>query len=526
MKSQWVQQETDLALKLFKDIGEPLIIPINILPNLKTLSMGKQGLTDLDNIIRIDISDLEEFSSKIDELIRSIREDRSYIYEGRIFDIYNSILENTQILSRTSNVSIMKQPDNKGNFLINALRQPLKTIYSIFEVIPPKTHCRTTIKVKLTNKKEIPKIKIKPFIYRTSFFKTNRGFVSYVEGYETGLNGRYAVWFNQSDNFMYVNHLALLRSNDGGKTAEVVFDLEEPDFSLFDDEDENICENKPIIKKLHYPVISKDDRYIAISLDQEIPNKSEKENHLRIWDQTENHGLIATEGSGLILASGHISQSKLWAPHSNSLLFGLTLNNSIGLLPRVLTIKKNGNINLYSMEKPIYTAITHFAWSPDGSEIALVRGGGGIYDITIYDKKFKKKRISKTITGSYVRWLNEEEILMISGGAGNYGLATFSVKDLSKKRVISKTGNQYREFEISTNRQLIAYWESDSNNDNLRSLWVQHINSGDRFRIAEVLFDETHSVGGVDANILSWNFDSKKIIVSVNDSIVILEIPF
>ena len=347
-------------------------------------------------------------------------------------------------------------------------------------------------------------------IQKNITWQTTKGTKVYAQGHQAQFSGTDIRWMNTNDRFLYVQGNGLYISDEEGASSIMLYNNRGNKRILVPNniEKDDLSSGGPIF----YPEPSHDDRFIAIGL------KDGDEIHLGILDGKKSVFIPETQGTVATLSSYFNPESKSWAPYKNSLAFVANFGNE-QVLPVVVDF--DGEDGRWSPEvnELIYSAVERVAWSPSGEKLAFAHGGGGIYVVTIYDRFLRRMYIEEEIYGSGMQWLKNGELMFITAEEGGFQLATYSQNDMQKISVKTAT-DKFREFEVSKDGQLLAYWEEHI--DPERSiLWVKHLSSGKRKKILEAQMGDDNN-NGIRQRFLSWNRFATKLLISVRSEIIVV----
>lgn len=124
----------------------------------------------------------------------------------------------------------------------------------------------------------------------------------------------------------------------------------------------------------------------------------------------------------------------------------------------------------------------------------------------------------REFVGSHVRWLNGKKVIMIGGGAGQYELATVDPFSMKRKRVLTTT-DHYRYFQVSPDRNMIAYWQPTARG---HDLLVHELDTETIITIASW----NHQRPDIHPAAPSWHASSNRVIVGIDGEMLVLEVPF
>jgi hypothetical protein len=244
-------------------------------------------------------------------------------------------------------------------------------------------------------------------------------------------------------------------------------------------------------------------------------NKATERADLVIWDRVGGNEVYRAACRARIY-SGYVDNArKAWSPIRNELVFAKGIENAG--IPVVVELRDNQVLERVCSDTREFKEIgdAQFSWARDGNYLVIACGGGGVYRTRTYDRNLAAQGSPRIQVGSHVRWLGDE-IIMVSGGASQYELATFDPATMRRKRVLSAT-NEYRYFEVSPDRTMIAYWESVDGRHELRI----HELESDTIAVIAKMSENSQEPGPA-----AWHASSKRVVVGFEDHIVVLEVPF
>jgi Tol biopolymer transport system component len=341
---------------------------------------------------------------------------------------------------------------------------------------------------------------------------------SFVHGFEFLVSGTEPTWANRADEVAFVRQAELHVADGRGTSSEVVAEMspiarESEAFWSSDQASESL--------RLFSPTASHDGRYVAFWQASVIDEKATVvEADLVVWDRVRGNEVYRTL-CRVWITSGYVDLARrAWSPVRSELVYAKPAE-SAGI-PVVVEFADGQVFPRECSNGAEFEAAgeANFSWAPDGNRLVIASGGGGVYRSRIYDRSLTAQGDPRFQVGSHVRWL-DDEIIMVSGGAGQYELATFNPTTMRRKRVLSAT-NEYRYFDVSPDRKMIAYWESVHGGYELRI----HELESDTIAVIARVRENSAEIQAPEPRPPAWHPSSKRVVVGIDDHIVVLEVPF
>lgn len=335
----------------------------------------------------------------------------------------------------------------------------------------------------------------------------------FAHGFRLLVTGADPTWLNQGDGIAFVRQLELHVSQGRGTSSQIVADMQAiaGEWDAFWSADKTRGS-----RHLSSPTASQDGRFIALwEVSAVDENKTATTADLVVWDRVGGNEIYRAPGRVWIHPGYADPARKAWSPARNELAYAKA-TESAGI-PVVVELRDDQVFERVFSDNREFADDRDigFSWAPDGNCLVIACGGGGVYRSRIYDRSLTARGHPRVQAGSHVRWLGDE-VIMVSGGAGQYELATFDPATMRRKRVLSAT-NEYRYFEVSPDRKMIAYWESVQGRHELRI----HELESDTIAVVARMRENSE-----EPRAPAWHSSSKRVVVGFDDQIVVLEVPF
>jgi dipeptidyl aminopeptidase/acylaminoacyl peptidase len=269
-------------------------------------------------------------------------------------------------------------------------------------------------------------------------------------------------------------------------------------------------------RRLSSPTASHDGRFIAFwQVSAVDETKTATTADLVVWDRVGGNEVYRAPCRVWIHPGFVDTARKAWSPVRSELAYAKAIENAV--IPVVVEVGDNQVLERVCSDSREFeeNRDAEFSWAPDGNHLVIACGGGGVYRSRVYDRSLTARGKPRVQAGSHVRWLGDE-IVMVSGGASQYELATLDPTTMRRKRVLSAT-NEYRYFEVSPDRTMIAYWESVQERHELRI----HDLESDTIAVIARMRENSE-----EPKAPAWHSSSKRVVVGFDDQIVVLEVPF
>ncbi|MEM9611253.1 MAG: TIR domain-containing protein, partial [Actinomycetota bacterium] len=327
---------------------------------------------------------------------------------------------------------------------------------------------------------------------------------AYGNGFALSLTGAEPAWCGAADDVVFVRHLELHRTTARGLASEIV-----DEYALLSGPLSGDGSARP--SRLHHPLVAPDGSFVAFwqtaDSDEFVITNAE----LIVVDLSTGDE-VARRDSQTRIADGYIDGGKMaWSPTGRRLAYITPSGHPALLTPGLEQDRTATDLS----------ATETVSWSPNGDQLVCAHGGGGVHTIRVLGRELEQVGADRELTGSHVRWLDDDELLMIGGGAGQYELATIDPGTMKRRRVLSRS-DEYRYFEVAAGSNAIAYWEPTDDGTELR---VHDLESHTVLTLARWEHGTAERREYPHPLPPRWHPSGRRVLVGVDDQMVVFEVP-